>query len=62
MSTQELPQRVGVIVVQPLVQARAIPPSLGFTAQTGVEPEHVVPQRPQFVFVARSVSQPFVAS
>ncbi len=56
-----MPQRSGDDPEQPLLHAvTVVPPSpLRITAHSGVAPEHALPQRPQFAFVARSDSQPF---
>ena len=52
-STQLIPHNIGVGLIQPLTQ---VPP-----LQSGVEPEHDVPQPPQVAALERSASQPSLA-
>lgn len=61
-STQAMAQRVGVVAVHPLVQARVAPTSPATIAQMGVGSEQETLQRPQAEGVVRSVSQPVAAS
>ncbi len=57
MSTQDMPQRVGVAPPQPLVQVNDEP----LPEHTGVLPPQTVPHIPQELALDRSVSHPFAA-